>query len=135
MRKPAYIFLALLAASCTVDVPLEDTPVVEEPSSPAEMRIPTGFTASLPGSRIPATKTTLGLGADGIGTIVWTADDPVMVSNGSEMMTMYIEEGGSTQAGLYGKSELFDGTDFYAVYPASIHASYTEGVFSADIPV
>lgn len=135
MRKPAYIFLALLAASCTVEVPLEDTPVVEEPSSPAEMRIPTGFTASLPGSRNPATKTTLGLGADGTGTIVWTADDPVMVSNGSEMMTMYIEEGGSTQAGLYGKSELFDGTDFYAVYPASMHASYTEGVFSADIPV
>jgi hypothetical protein len=135
MRKPAYIFLALLAASCTVEVPLEDTPVVEEPSSPAEMRIPTGFTASLPGSRIPATKTTLGLGADGTGTIVWTADDPVMVSNGSEMMTMYIEEGGSTQAGLYGKSELFDGMDFYAVYPASMHASYTEGVFSADIPV
>lgn len=135
MRKPAYIFLALLAASCTVEVPLEDTPVVEEPSSPAEMRIPTGFTASLPGSRIPATKTTLDLGADGTGTIVWTADDPVMVSNGSEMMTMYIEEGGSTQAGLYGKSELFDGTDFYAVYPASMHASYTEGVFSADIPV
>lgn len=135
MRKPAYIFLALLAASCTVEVPLEDTPVVEEPSSPAEMRIPTGFTASLPGSRIPDTKTTLGLGADGTGTIIWTADDPVMVSNGSEMMTMYIEEGGSTQAGLYGKSELFDGTDFYAVYPASMHASYTEGVFSADIPV
>ena len=57
-----------------------------------------------------------------------------MVSNGAEMMTMYIEEGGSTVAGLYGKTDLFDGTDFYAVYPASMHASYTEGVFSADIP-
>ncbi len=135
MRKPAYIFFVLLAAACAREVPLEDTPVVEEPSAQDQTRIRTGFTASLPGSPMPPTKTTLGLGADGTGTIVWTTDDPVMVSNGAEMMTMYIEEGGSTTAGLYGKSDLFDGTDFYAVYPASLHASYAEGVFTADIPV
>ena len=90
MKRIDYIFLVLLAASCAREVPVEDTPIVEEPSASAEIRISTGFTACLPVAPLPATKTTLGLGADGTGTIVWTTDDPVMVSNGAEMMTMYI---------------------------------------------
>lgn len=93
-----------------------------------------GFTASLPGSPAPAAKTSLNVDAAGIGTLLWDDDDPVMISNGTDMMTLYIEKGGSTTGDLYSESVLMDGNDFYAVYPSNESASYSEGTFTAGIP-
>lgn len=127
MRKIIYILLPILAISCA----REAEP--EAPHSQEPVRIHTGFTASLPGSSAEV-KTTMAMGGDGTGLIVWGTDDPIMVSNGVQMMTMFIEEGGQTTGDLYSNTELFDGNEFYAVYPESAEAGYSEGVFTASIP-
>lgn len=132
----SYPLIAALAApllflSCSREVVETGKISAERAESPA-LHIPTGFTASLPGSG--PLKTSLRMGADGTGTLLWDKDDPVMVSNGSESMTMYIEEGGSTTAGLYSERAVFEGNDFFAVYPANESAAYGAGEFTTSVP-
>lgn len=127
MRKIIYILLPILAASCA----REAAPENPQPRTP--VHIHTGFTASLPGSS-DGVKTSMAMDGNGNGIIVWATDDPIMVSNGAQMMTMFIEEGGNTTGDLYSNTELFDGNEFYAVYPESSDAGYGDGVFTASIP-
>lgn len=91
------------------------------------VHISTGFVATLPGA---GTKTAVDMTT---GLITWMTDDPILVSNGSESMTMYVEEGGSTYAALYAEEEVFEGSHFYAVYPEE-NAQYASGVFQSFIP-
>ena len=127
MRKILYILLPILAISCTREV------APEASQSQTPVRIHTGFTASLPVSSVDV-KTSMAMDGNGNGLIVWATNDPIMVSNGMQMMTMYIEEGGQTTGDLYSDTELFDGNEFYAVYPESSEAGYGDGVFTASIP-
>lgn len=98
----------------------------ELPAAPAE-RIHTDFTVSLPGA---AAKTAVDISS---GIITWTTDDPLMVSNGIDQITMYVEQGGSTQAALYALDQTIGGNEFYAIYPAR-DAYYMGGVFQSSIP-
>lgn len=129
--KKSYLFcvLALLfsAISCR-EVGMELSP--EKPAeseTPGTAHIPTGFTACLAG---PYTKTAADMTT---GIITWLEDDPILVSNGQQAIPMYVENGGTTEAELYARDDVFDGTEFYAVYPAE-HGAYASGVFSSVIP-
>ncbi len=101
--------------------------------APAPMHVATGFTASLP-SGSPGSRTSMKMDGVGTGTLVWDTDDAVMLSNGSQTMSLYVEEGGSTTAALYARASLLDGTDFYAVYPSASTSGYESGVFTVEIP-
>lgn len=127
-NKYSIAALLLLLLSCS-----REAADLQAPPSTAP-HIPTGFTASLPGSGAPTSKTSLDFDAAGTGTLIWNDNDPVMVSNGTDMMTLYIEKGGSTSGELYAESGLMDGNDFYAVYPSGFSSSYSEGTFTAEIP-
>ena len=121
--------MAILACSVSCSRE-EDLPFMEDRTPGPEtalQHIPTGFSASLPAGR---TRTAVDMAT---GVITWHTDDPVMVSNGSEQMTMYVDEGGSTTSGLYSTEDVFDGSSFFAVYPAE-DASYSSGVFNSVIP-
>lgn len=128
MRK-IYIFIIIalvaLAASCKHEVIVreENVQVVVDPVPQGQ----TPFTVSLAEA---ATRTAVDIGT---GRITWVSDDPVLVSNGSEQMTLYVIEGGSTTAGLYSEEELITGDTFYAVYPAE-GGSFSGGLFSTVIP-
>lgn len=133
MRKTAILYtfamLAVLPACQRAEEPtVEECPaeMTEEPVA-GTSPIPTGFRASLPG---PVTKTAADMTT---GTVTWLTDDPILVSNGYDRMTMYVTEGGSTQAELYALDEVFDGNAFYAVYPAE-NAAYSAGIFQSAIP-
>lgn len=124
---------ALLSCSRETAMPEDDRTPVEKPSvEPGGGRVLTDFTASLPG----ATRTALQMdGPDGEGHIYWMKDDPILVSNGLETMTLFIAEGGSMHGDLYAedKDHLIDGTEFFAIYPAG-DASFEGGAFNASIP-
>lgn len=124
MKKLSLLYtLAAVAAlaSCQSKESVSET---EKPI----LHIPTGFRATLPGDS--GAKTTVDMAT---GIITWIADDPIFVSNGSDYMTMYVEEGGSTYAELYAGEEVFEGNNFYAVYPAA-NAAYSNGIFQTAIP-
>lgn len=127
MQKRFLIYTLLaLAVSCTkeaVNHEPEEIAVIPEQTG----HVPTGFRATLPTT---ATKTAVDMST---GIITWLADDPVFVSNGSESMTMFVEDGGSTEAALYAREEVIEGSGFYAVYPAG-NADYLSGVFHSAIP-
>ncbi|MBP5374220.1 MAG: hypothetical protein J6Y31_04810 [Bacteroidales bacterium] len=89
-------------------------------------KLRTGFTVSTSA----ATRTAVDMSA---GRIYWLTDDPVMVSNGLESITMYVLEGGNQRAELYSLDRQFSGNEFFAVYPA-LDASYQTGVFGSVIP-
>ena len=105
------IIIALVAflTSCSHEEVRPDSTAGEEKSAAHET---TGFTVSIPE---PASRTVADMGT---GTITWETDDPILVSNGSEQMTLYVIKGGSSTAGLYSEEEVIDGDNFYAVYPA-----------------
>lgn len=123
------LFVLLAAVSCQREsgLPGDEAPVKPEDVSTGIVPIQTGFRATLPGK---ATKTSVNM-ANGI--ISWTTDDPIWVSNGTEDMLMYVEEGGRTQAALYALEDVFDGNHFYAVYPAA-DGNYSQGTFQTAIP-
>lgn len=129
MKKSFLFCLTALAASLLSCQRKEDaiTPIRPENSGEEvqSQHIATDFRAN-----ILTTKTTVDMGT---GTITWLTDDPILVSNGGQSMTLYVEEGGSTYAALYATDTVIEGNNFYAVYPATL-ASYADGVFLASIP-
>lgn len=127
--KKSFLFCLTALAASLLSCQREEAVIPAQPENPGEEvqlpHIATDFRAT-----IPATKTAVEMGT---GTITWLTDDPVLVSNGNEHMTLYVEEGGSTYAALYATDTVIEGNNFYAVYPASA-ASYSEGTFTAMIP-
>lgn len=125
-----YCTISLLAAlvACNREPFVPETedgnPLVD---TVGERHVSTGFYASVPGA---AVKTSVDMAT---GVITWQTDDPIMVSDGTNQMTMYVEEGGTTYAALYSTEEVLEGSDFYAVYPAQ-DAFYSDGVFQTKIP-
>ncbi|MBR1872095.1 MAG: hypothetical protein IJ795_02675 [Bacteroidales bacterium] len=132
MKKFRLIFL-IAAAAAVYACSQAQMPREEEQASPAGQtdsgtaHIPTGFRAVLPGQD---TKTAVEMSS---GRITWVTDDPIMVSNGNGMMTMYVEQGGSTEAELYAVDGVIEGNSFYAVYPAG-NGGYSSGIFQSFIP-
>ncbi len=128
--KKTIIFCLVALSSAVVSCRMEEQkalPSGMECGETPSRHVATDFMASLPGA---GTKTAVDMET---GTVTWLKDDPILISNGSESMTLYVEEGGSTRAALYAAEEVIEGNSFYAVYPASA-ASYSEGVFMAMIP-
>ena len=130
MKKSFLFCLAALTATLLSCEREEDAVIMsagtDAPGEEVQLQhIATDFRAS-----IPSTKTAVDMGT---GTVTWLTDDPILVSNGDQSMTLYVEEGGSTYAALYSTEAVIDGNSFYAVYPASV-ASYADGVFMASIP-
>ncbi len=122
-------FAALAASLCLLSCnkeTVESSVVSDEP-----VKTDTGFSAWLPGAQ-PETKTSVNF-SDG-GKVLWTTDDPILVSNGSQTSTMYIKQGGGTGSSLYTTGTVLTGEAFYAVYPAS-GASYESGIYNSTIPV
>ncbi|MBP5488961.1 MAG: Ig domain-containing protein [Bacteroidales bacterium] len=125
MKK--YLLLCLSAALAVFASCQQKEAEVQDIGIQSGERLATGFRAVLPP---PETKTSVNMAT---GTITWTTDDPIMVSNGNEQMTMYVGAGGSTTAELFAEEEPLDGSSFYAVYPAE-GGSYSSGTFQTRIP-
>lgn len=118
--------LLVAACACRQEEIQPAAPAPGEQTGPL-VKIPTDFTASL-GST--GTKTAVDMST---GRIVWHTDDPVMVSNGTDQVTLYIEQGGTTEAALYSLGQTVSGNAFYAIYPAE-GAMYMNGTFQTVIP-
>lgn len=135
MKNNYILFLIASLAilfSCSREIPNQqevvDTGAEVDVDLTGEGHIDTGFRATLPGTA--DTKTVVNMSS---GIITWLTDDPIMVSNGSSQMMMYVSEGGSTTADLYAREEVLEGSTFYAAYPAE-GASYVAGSFQVTIP-
>ena len=119
------ISMLAVFASCQRE---ERSPLSESPEAPSvSARISTDFRAVLPGS---SSKTAWDAST---GIITWLTDDPVYVSNGSASMSLFVEEGGSSESALYSQEEVLEGTDFYAVYPFE-NAGFADQIFHSFIP-
>ena len=116
--------LVLAAVSCA-----KSETQAEDGIPAVEPVVDTGFSAYVEGDR---SRTSVNF-QDG-GKVIWTTDDPILVSNGTESQTMYIKQGGGTGSSLYTSGTVITGDAFYAIYPA-VGSLYESGVFNATIPV
>lgn len=132
MKRISFVLLAAFAASLSF---LSSCSKAERADGEAvcgeAVKIDTDFSAWLPGAA-PQSKTSVDF-SDG-GKVLWTTDDPIMVSNGTQSSTMFIKRGGDTGSSLYTTGAVLSGDAFYAVYPAT-GASYEAGAYSSNIPL
>ena len=126
MKKYIHIYIIAILAVCA-GCSREKLQVPGQEGGTPSVRIPSGFTASLPTA---GNKTAVNMGT---GVVTWLTDDPILVATSSDQLVMYVEEGGSTSAALYAEEEVPEGASYYAVYPAG-NASVNSGIFNSVIP-
>lgn len=123
-----YVFPVMALSAGLASCSKEQAPVALDEAVAVVEKIETDFQVFLP----EAEKTSVNF-SDG-GKVLWTTDDPVMVSDGTNATTMYVKQGGNTGATLYTTGSVPKGDAFWAAYPAG-GASYADGVFQSSIPV
>lgn len=135
MKQQTTFFLLAIVALCLFSCAKTESglqrPDDSEATSQAEsVSLDSGFSAYVEGQPVPV-RTSVDFTDEG--KVLWTTDDPILVSNGSESMTLYVKQGGGTGSTLYSTGAILAGDAFHAIYPAT-GASYESGVYNATIP-
>ena len=129
-RLFSYSFAGIVALSLALSCAKEPVPSqVVEPEIPQVT-----FTATMEGGLDTRTK----LGGDDLKTVFWSDDDAIKVYSGNNSGRMTIQEisdGVATFSGnLVGGSEV-QGYKYWAMYPYTCVSSFSDGVFTANLPV
>ncbi|MBQ0096366.1 MAG: hypothetical protein KBS53_01780, partial [Bacteroidales bacterium] len=74
-----------------------------------------------------------GSSSDAVRSLVWAADDSIMVSNGLGV-AKFINSNASASANAVFKGQIASGKEYYAAYPYSRSVSFSDGAFCLDIP-
>ena len=74
-----------------------------------------------------------GSSSDAVRSLVWAADDSIMVSNGLGV-AKFINSNASASANAVFKGQIASGKEYYAAYPYGRSVSFSDGAFCLDIP-